>query len=132
MAYQFQDRILKEISGRRTVSLILPMGSGKTRIACLWAHGKSSGPRLVICPAAAAPVWEEEIGKWLKETAILIQGSRSGKIYKLSHMAESCWYIITYQSFRSISNYMLGATLPTVAILDESHAIQSPRAKVTR
>lgn len=135
MAYKFQHRILQKLKARRAISLILPMGAGKTRIAILWAQYKPSGARLVVCPSAAVPVWESELMKWGGHYAVSLAGlSRYQKVAKIQNLSpNTVWYIITYESFRSIANYMLGAkTPPVVTILDESHAIQSPRAQVTR
>lgn len=131
MAYEFQSRILNQINTRNHVSLILPMGAGKTRIACLWADGKPAGPRWVVCPPVAMPVWQEEIWKWLNLRAWLVEGSRANKISYL-RSGWNGWLIISYQTFRSLQNYMFNTDPPLVAVLDESQTIKNPKAQVTK
>lgn len=132
MAYEFQSRILNDINRRNKVSLILPMGAGKTRIACLWADGKPAKQRWVLCPPAAIPVWEAEIQKWLgKPSLVVADTSREDKIRRLRAWCDS-WKIISYQTYRSLQNFMALTDPPDLAILDESQTIKNPKAQVTK
>ena len=131
MAYEFQSRILNQINTRHQVSLILPMGAGKTRIACLWADNKGLGSKWVICPPVAIPVWQGEIEKWLGRMALVVEGSRQEKITILRSRWHD-WLIISYQTFRSLQNFMALTEPPDLAILDESQTIKNPKAQVTK
>lgn len=137
MPYEFQQKILKQIANRNEISLILPMGAGKTRITLLWSTTKPPGYRLVLCPSAAIPVWQREIHKWLGEQEIIyaaVDMSRHQKlgIIRTVNQSNRGWVLMPYQSFRSLANYFANVLPPAVCILDESHFIQNPRALVTR
>ncbi len=133
MAYEFQDKILQKIRSLRSVALFLPPGAGKTRIACLWSNYQNPGLRLVVCPNEAVPVWQDEIQKWLAQPSIsLADQPRARKIEYIKNLPPRGWLIIPYQSFRSVAAHRFGQDPPAVVILDESHAIQSPKAQVTK
>ncbi len=56
-----------------------PMRSGKTLQALAGSVLTGAQRTLIVCPALAKPVWATQIGKWLGEEAVLLEGRAGTK-----------------------------------------------------
>jgi SNF2 family DNA or RNA helicase len=108
--YDYQDAGVHFLMNRDRAYLADVPGLGKTAQALIAAKVKGLSP-LVIAPAVAIPVWQDEARKWGVELAD----------------------VVSYSKLARDPYPWQASMLPsTVVVLDEAHYTKSPKAKRTK
>lgn len=122
----YQEQGVAWLAGRRYALLADEMGLGKTAQAIVAAQRAGMARVLVLCPAIAKFVWQDEWRQWAgAEPAVLFGGSGpipgAGTVvcnYDLLHTARVREALLARQW--------------DLLICDEAHALKNPKAKRTK
>lgn len=135
LPFPHQVEATEFILRKGNVAIFDEQGLGKTKIVldailAELANGRVDGA-LIVCKAGLISTWQAEIQKHTNTSAAVLAGNsrRAGR----SYMVHSPFQIVAYS--------LVGRELPnlrsllrirrTVVVLDESHTIKNPKAKVT-
>jgi SNF2 family DNA or RNA helicase len=108
--------------------LAFEMGLGKSLIAIRYAQNKDKRRVLVVCPAVAIGVWDDECRKEGIE-AVLPTGSRKEKATQI----EGSWVVLNYEALLDPSvEKAIQKWDPDLVIVDEAQKIKTASAKRSR
>lgn len=115
------------------VACFLPPGSGKTRIALELTRrwGRSALPILVITEPAQAHAWGAEARKWLPALPVTVAARGPTPPRRLLVVGTIGAIVINYHAVFALREQLRSRSWGTV-ILDESAAISTPAARVTK
>lgn len=109
------------------------MGSGKTLQAIGFLVAKNIKRTLVICPATAKYIWQEEVAKWSNLSALVIDGD-FGKQPVMEAAVAVNKHSILIVNYELLKKYLslLSSVIFDCLIVDESQLIKSNRAQRTK
>ncbi len=134
-----QERMLDWALKRPKSALWAGMGTGKTRVALLWADKNNLRNVLVVCPRYVVPVWAEQANCWLPGTFNVIALTQADTKTRLKHLASRILYngrnliIINYEGFWRGDMYTTLQSLRLDGIIaDEAHRLKAPGSAQSR
>src|SRR4051812_48868587 len=129
----YQDQgvawIVQQLRDRRAVMLGDEAGLGKTRQALTAAVRLNAENILVICPAGARRVWQQEIQRWLPEWSGRVVLVEPGFARDGLSLVPPLILVVGYDELsdtRSNVTPQLQSRLWDLLILDEAHYLKNP------
>jgi SWI/SNF-related matrix-associated actin-dependent regulator 1 of chromatin subfamily A len=106
------------------------MGLGKTIVALWWILAKRSErlPAIVICPAVAKYVWENEAAKHFDQEVVILEGRKA----TCPHSLQDADIIVINYDILDAWTDVLKALKPRAVVVDESQYIANRNANRTR
>lgn len=130
--YAHQKRAYRFCRQRDNCALFMEMRLGKTLVAVRANRGIKN---LVVAPGTTVSSWVEELNLENKHIVDLYTASKKNKIILLKELMEfgkeEVWVFTNKESWQSIGEALKVIPWDTV-ILDESHFIKNPNARVTK
>lgn len=136
VAFEHQVNAIVKISGNHPVALFDEQGLGKTKMViaglCNDLKDKYVDGALIICKKSLLNTWKNEIQLHSYLNSVVITGN--SKLRKRMFQTSVQFYLINYESVISedeIIKYLLKSKKMAI-VLDESHKIKNPSAKITK
>ena len=131
--FKHQLDCFMEMRDKDYYGLFAEQGLGKTKIAldCV-SYNVSLNPKyktLVVCPNTLVENWADEIQKHSDLTYILLMGSRTQRLARITHEAHI--YVINYESTRKLYKELRDRGFNCL-ILDESTAVKNFKSLQSR
>lgn len=109
--------------------LWLPPGAGKTVITLEALRERGCKRVLIVAPVSLLTVWRDELAKFYGASCVLVRGSKAKRAELLA--APNRYHVIGYEALRvDFDTVKLGGW--DAIILDESHKVANPTAKITK
>jgi superfamily II DNA or RNA helicase len=126
-AYQYQKQDIAKALRLKRAMLAWEMGLGKTLGGIEFIRLSQTKRVLVVCPAMARGVWEQDLKRWWPEHHPLIVVRDGKEAANFALRAEDTWICVT--SYELLAKVRFPAGLQCV-VADESHYIKT--AKIGR
>lgn len=130
----YQRQILDDLIDIPYTALFLPTGTGKTITSLKWFEENDTSKLLIVCPKSILSQWAEVIHTELPHLNILVfpKNASIAKKDNIVSMSDADVIIVNFDIVSKMKSLAKKVTMNWSIIVDESHRMKNPDAKVTQ
>ena len=125
--------LVERLAQHKAVLLADDMGLGKTRQALTAAQRLDTDRILIVCPAGARRVWQQEIHRWIpvwdKRVVLVEPGTQVSQVQPKLSPSKPVILIISYDELSNLKSriaFVLKLIRWDLLVLDECHYLKNP------